>query len=99
MIVSPMPNPQAGELAGELVVCPLIQYIRSYPPLLEAIPPSAEDVVTGTYLIGVTINPCSTKCGSFPEPIHIADNFALDDNSDHCVHRDSFQWGLMQDNI
>jgi hypothetical protein len=38
---SPTPNPQAG--GPLLVVCPwlLIQYIRSYPPLLGAVPPSA----------------------------------------------------------
>jgi hypothetical protein len=39
-IISPTPNPQGK--GPPLVVCPrrLIQYIRSYPLLLEAVPPS-----------------------------------------------------------
>ena len=40
-VVSTSPNPQAG--GPPLVGCPrlLIQYIRGYPPYLEAVPPSA----------------------------------------------------------
>jgi hypothetical protein len=40
-VVIPTPNHQAG--GPPLVVCPwlLIKYIRSYPPFLEAVPPSA----------------------------------------------------------
>jgi len=42
-VVSTLPNTQAGGLP--LVGCPLlaIQYIRSYPPYLEAVPPSATE--------------------------------------------------------
>jgi hypothetical protein len=40
-VVSTSPNPQAG--GPPLVGCPklIIQYVRSYPPYLEAVPPSA----------------------------------------------------------
>jgi hypothetical protein len=61
-VVSPTPNPQAGGLP--LVSCPrlLIQYIRSYPPYLEAVSsirnlstPHAVIVIIKIIYFGVTI--------------------------------------------
>jgi hypothetical protein len=65
-VVSPRPNPLAG--GSSLVVCPwlLIQYGHSYPPLLEAVPPSATQECAMLWWQGDPLNmePEKTQLGN-----------------------------------